>query len=145
MTNTVIDYNGNIVYGADSTIKQWGFSSGSNNFCVRTKDFDFNAPSQRKKIHKVEIVYYSISASHASLGYAVDGDSSTFKDISDISGLPINTNNSMQSFKINTITDFGKSSIYTIQFKIEAVSGQQIPTGFYIDDISVIYRLKPIN
>tara|TARA_Y100000034_G_scaffold19967_1_gene22715 strand:- start:1688 stop:2125 length:438 start_codon:yes stop_codon:yes gene_type:complete len=145
MTNTVIDYNGNIVYGADNTIKQWGYPSNSSNFCIRTKDFDFNAPSQRKKIHKVEIVYYSNSLPNASFKYAVDGDSSNFVNISEAGGLPLNDNNSMQSFKINTITDFGKSSIYTIQFKIEVISGQQIPQGFHIDDISVIYRLKPIN
>ena len=145
MTNMIIDWNGNLVWADGSgRLAQMGtVPESSGHFSLTTKDFDFGQPSQRKKIYKVYIAYKrSSDAGELELLYAINGGS-TFKVIS--TSFPAHSVMTTKSYRVDTLTDFETSDVYSMKLKIHNSTQTHTPSDFEINDMSIVFRVKPVN
>lgn len=113
-------------------IKYWDSTPVStNNFSFATKDFDFGYPAVRKKIYRL---YVSGQGTNAPIvaKYRINGSDSTwtvFGSFQFTNGVAIIT----PPASIN--------NVYSIQLKFEGV----VDSGFYINDISIVFRPKRVR
>lgn len=147
--------------GNDESIStQKGLTGDSKNprlIYITTADFAFNNIAARKKVYKIYITYKSTNSSNSSVDseilikYAVNGTgtfSGTFKDSStnyaSTTGLTGSTSWTTAILKPSASIN----NIYSIQLqftKLNPIITDFAATGFQINDISIIYREKPVK
>lgn len=147
MTNMIIDWNGNLLWAdGNGRVAQMGTSTAqSESFLLATKDFDFGQPAQRKKIYKVYVTYGRQSNNNElELAYAINGGGS-FKTIS--TDFPIHNPIATKSYRVDTLTDFGTSNVYSMRLKLFCNQDANGVTGkdFILNDMSIVFRVKPVN
>ena len=106
--------------------------------CTKKKDLDFGLPSQTKKIFKVYVTYVSNDAQVPTLTYGKDGDLTPTESFDsgsfgNTSGVPTTT-----TF---TVSDTDLTGIKSLTLKISGA----IDHEFEIQDISILYRARPIK
>jgi len=161
LTNFVNDSDGSLVWAALSngaTMRKWDDDSATTNgLIIQTKDIDFGFPGVRKKVHKVYLTYQG-NSTHVQVQYGVDGlvPASNFyaitsgTDGSSTGGsaaakciaYDAGTNDWLKaelkpSASINNISSF--------RLKISGDGSNAISSDFKINDISFVYRLKPVK
>ena len=162
-SNFAIDRNGDLIWHVnysttlDKVIKwvdegQNAGDSAANDLALstfKTKDFDFGNPGVRKKIYKVYVTFKSADADGAAhskvlVKFAINGSSS-------FTGFSTSTST---NYTANGLTDGGSSTdwitaelkptsainnVYSFQLEFHSV---YVPSGFKINDISIVYRIK---
>ena len=143
-------FRNELIFDNESRIQNWsntpadGAGSGKN--IIHTKDFDFGAPAIRKKIYKVHITYKTGVSSgtgitHVQVTYGVDGDSTPTESFT-VPELP--STSSSADWHIATLkpTDSIKNAK---SFRLAFNTDNNVPEGFEINDITIIYRMKNIK
>jgi len=138
-TNFVTDWNGDLVYvHTTGTVLKWDDSSAaSTTVDIKTKDIDFGQPGQRKKIYKVYVTHRG-SASNIQTSYAVDGDQDTYTEVG--SELPVT---SAVTDWVTTELALSVNNCYSIRLRF--FSDGTTPANFEINDISIVFRVKPVK
>lgn len=134
-TNTVVDWNGDLVFAHTSgTVVKWSDtpSSAVSNFELITKEEDFGTPSLRKKIYKIVVTYQGGSSQSVDVTYGVDGASPT----SQFDGNLDNTSGNI------VIAELTPSSAISNAKSIQLKFAGTVATGFKLHDISFVYRTK---
>ena len=104
-----------------------------------TKDLDFGLPSQTKKIFKVYVTYTSGSSNVPTATYGVDGAAPTTGfDGSSSTAFATGQTNAVAIFIPSGTAATGKKSF---AFKINGTVDKE----FEINDISILYRARPIK
>jgi len=136
-------------------------------FEIRTKDFDFGEPGVRKKIYKVYITYQtgagSSSESDIAVAYQVNGGFSgtdltpgilsSLKQFKAVSDCTVDTGvcylDESKSVWTTAVMRPNVSSeannIYSFQLFLYHKSGQVVNQNFKINDITIVYRIKPVR
>jgi hypothetical protein len=138
-TNFITDWNGDLVYvHTTGTVLKWDDSSAaSTTVDIKTKDIDFGQPGQRKKIYKVYVTHRG-SASNIQTSYAVDGDQDTYTEVG--SELPVT---SAVTDWVTTELALSVNNCYSIRLRF--FSDGTTPANFEINDISIVFRVKPVK
>jgi hypothetical protein len=138
-TNFVTDWNGDLILvHTTGTVVKWDDTSiESSNIDIKTKDIDFGQPGQRKKIYKIYVTHRG-STSNIQTSYAVDGDQDTFTEVG--SELP---SSSAVTDWVTTEIALSVSNCYSLRLRF--FSDGNTPANFEINDISIVYRLKPVR
>ena len=152
LTNFVNDVNGDLVWSHTSdtgTMKVWDDTSDSGKaISFRTKDIDFGTPGQNKKIYKVLITYDSNDGNtDVQVYYDTNGGTALDKTFANGTNFSSNTLDSADAWKIAELkpgTSSEANNKKSIQLRFEKSSAGP-PAGFKINDISFIYRLKPLR
>ena len=147
-TNFVTDWNGDLVCAHTSdtgTFVKWDDTSyPSGSFDYRTKDIDFGQPGQRKKIYKVIVTYTTAAsgnvASNVQVDYGVDGDT-TFPYDFTVPELP--AANGWQVAEL--VPDVSSESNNVKSIRLRFATDDTVPADFEINDVSIVYRLKPVR
>ena len=127
--------------GAVTALKTYDFGQASSNtqdITYQTKDLDFGLPSQTKKIFKVYITYTSGSnvPSSAEMLYGVDGATPATQFAS----------GTFLATQTNGVTTFVPTSSATgIKSFAIKINGATVDESFEINDISILYRSRPIK
>jgi len=115
---------------------------------IKTKDIDFGAPGVRKKLYKVLITYTTAAsgsvASVVTVKYDTNGRGTfdkTFADGTNFSSNVLAAANGWQVAELKPGTSSQANNIKSFQLKFSTAG--TVPSGFKINDISIIYRLKP--
>lgn len=164
------DTTGGSQDGNATEIVEWEDSSviieGQKFFQYKTKDFDFGDPAVRKKIYKIYVTFKSENGLEAyadsniqvryvtnqttSDGWVNYGNYTKFSDsstnYSDAKGLYSETN-SPYTQVAELIPPSPINNVYSIQllFSNEDTTTNDVPRGFEINDISIVYRSKNIK
>ena len=162
LTNFITDWNGDLVFAhTTGNIVKWDDAGvASTTLDLKTKDIDFGQPGQAKKIYKVVITHKSagsgkvrfwgeVMSRKATSGQGAGELSNDFQFGTLTQDSGVATNWITETFK-PPATDISAnalslSNVYSIRLYIQAVSGQTVPAGFEINDISIIYRLKNVR
>ena len=152
--------NSSLQNGSDVDIMSWEDSSQDitdmdGTFSYITRDIDFGDPSIRKKIYKLYITFKTgdgintYSDSNVRVYYS-SNQSSTWTEFDDSSS---NYNSTKGLYSENSSLDWQSAelkptnsinNIYSLQLKFVNTS-DDVPKGFQINDISIVYRKKPIK
>ena len=150
LTNLVNDVNGDLVWShTTGTMRKWDDTSDSGkSISFRTKDIDFGTPGQNKKIYKVLITYDSDgSNTDVQVYYDTDGGTAMDKTFANGTNFASNELDSADGWKIAELkpgTSSESNNKKSIQLRFEKSSAGP-PAGFKINDISIVYRLKPVK
>ena len=116
----------------------------------RTKDFDFGQPAVRKKIYKVYITYKctdpggSAADSKVIVKYATNGGTSfaAFPD-----GTNYDASNGLEGATVWTTAILKPTSAINnvYSFALQFLGLADVPSGFEINDMSIIYRIKRVK
>ena len=161
-TNMIVDYDGELIYfdyGGDK-MEVWRDTpddDAGKAANLVTKDFDFGDPAIRKKIYKVYISYKG-DGTHVEVHYGVNGISpaSTFMPIkTDGSGDSSGTGNAAKCIAYNAgTTDWLRAElkpvaaindIYSFRLRVGSDYTNKISDDFEINDITIVYRKKPVK
>ena len=152
---------GDLTYAANtgtSTFYSWRDTAQSSNaVSLKTKDIDFGQPGQRKKIYKVYLTFKG-AGTHVQIYYGVDGltPASTFYPITsgtDGSSTETGATAKCIAFDAGT-TDWLKAelkpgssinNVSSFRLTIKGDGSNSIASDFEINDISIVYRLKPVK
>ena len=160
-TNFVTDWNGDLVYGytldSGNLLKWDDASTSSDTLVLKTKDIDFGHPGVRKKVYKVYITYKG-DGRYAKIYYGKDGLEPTLNFSAITSGTDgSSTGGTADSSPLADagVTDWLKAelkptasinNISSFRLIVEGnTGGTAIASDFEINDITIIYRLKPVN
>tara|TARA_R100000808_G_scaffold9836_3_gene26630 strand:+ start:413 stop:2899 length:2487 start_codon:yes stop_codon:yes gene_type:complete len=139
-SNFINDWNGDLViaHGTTGTISKWSDSSfASTVFKYITPDMDFGQPAQRKRIYKIYVTYKSGGSNVPSLTYGINGSTSVSTAVVDGSFETGKSDWTRGEFKL----DKDANDCYSIRLKIAG----SIDSAFEINDISIVYRGKPVK
>jgi len=158
-TNLITDWNGNLTANHGPLCSQWNNDSSTNIPKFNTKDIDFGQPGQKKKIYRV-LISYKGDAVGVEVRYQVNGEapyaygdytSGRFFKI----GADGNTTGADAHFRplVNAGTDdwlvaelkpeISINNVYS--FKLVSTLSNIYTSNFEINDISIVYRLKPVR
>jgi hypothetical protein len=116
----------------------------SANFQIVTKDIDFTEPGRNKKIYKVLVTYDTANSDpNVQVYFDVNGGTAlnkTFADGTNFSSNELATANGWAVAELKPSTSSQANNIKSFQLKFQT-SGT-VPTGFRINDISIVYRAK---
>ena len=151
LTNFITDWNGDLVYANTATsVLKWSDNSvGQSNFAIRTKDIDFGEPGRNKKLYKVLVTYDTGNAtSNVHAKYIADGLSGAVDFVAN-SGANFTTPPELDSangWEIAELKpDTSSEANNKKSFKLIFITDGIVPSGFKINDISLIYRMKSIK
>ena len=139
MTNFVNNSSGDLVYAIDQSngLQKWTEAViATSNYDVTTKDFDFGNPGVRKKVYKVYITHKG-TGTRPTPYFDVNGETSLNKTFTETLG----SSSSWTTTSLTPSTSSQANNIYSFQLKISGSMG----TDFEINDISIVYRLKPVK
>jgi len=165
-TNFIIDGNKAKYVASDGEIYYWDDSSSSSDSVrIVTKDFTFGNPASRKKCFKFYVTYKSSgsggTSSNVKVYYGTNGQdltsSATGTEVSDTSkfagtstscygggGLVQTLESGVAVWKTAELTPPSSiNNIYSIQLHFK--SSGTVPANFEINDITIVYREKPIK
>ena len=160
-TNFVNDSNGDLVWSHTSdtgTMRAWADASiSSDTLSLKTKDIDFGHPGVRKKVYKVYLTYRG-DGRYAKIFYGKDGLDPTLNFSPITSGADgSSTGGTADSSPLANAgtTDWLKAelkptesinNISSFRLVVEGnTGGTAIDSAFEINDISIVYRLKPVK
>ena len=150
LTNFVTDWNGDLIHAhtddAGTVLKWVDASSTSIGLSLVTKDIDFGQPGQRKKIYKVLITYKSGGTTNVQVDYDVDGGTAfpyDFEDGTNFTGTELDTASGWQVAELKPDTSSEANNIKS--FRLRFATDGVVPAGFEINDISIVYRFKPVK
>ena len=116
----------------------------SANFQIVTKDIDFGEPGRNKKIYKVLVTYDTGNADpNVQVYFDANGGTAlnkTFSNGTNFSSNELATANGWAVAELKPTTSSEANNIKSFQLKFQT-SGT-VPTGFRINDISIVYRAK---
>lgn len=143
-SNFIITSGGYLTIKQEDTETLYNYKQSNNSQTVTyiTKDIDFGFPSQTKKIFKVYITYKG-DANALTGTYGVNGDTSPTEAMtnSETSDATLEnagtTDHNIATFTLNS----HPVDVKSIMFKFIGACG----TDFEINDISILYRLRPIK
>jgi len=155
-TNFVTDWNGDLVHTHTAgTVLKWDDTSDTtNSFSFKTKDIDFGQSGQRKKVYKVYISYKG-DGGGITVNYGTNGNSTMSGQfyITGSTGASTGANAAdlcIYNGSVGT-NDWVKaelkpsSSINNIESFRLKFGGDTTNADFEINDISIVYRLKPVK
>ena len=153
MTNFAIDNNQDLIYvtNDDCDIAKWDpTSSTSANFLYQTKDIDFGEPGVRKKIYKVYITYKTASTgdvvSNVQVDYDVNGGTTFPYDFANGTNFASNELAFANGWQVAELKPDVSSEANNIKsFQLRFATDGTVPSGFEINDISIVYRIKSIR
>ena len=156
LTNFIVDWNNDLVFADNSNnILKWDSTpdASTTNFKIITKDIDFGQPAQRKKVYRVRISYKG-DASALVLKYSINGDSNTYYNFlqTNADGTPSGSSDTSPLLNKTDLTVWHHAelkptimseanNIYSFQLHLSSSAG----SDFEINDISIIYRNKPVK
>ena len=165
-TNMITDADGNLIIGYvdNATPTELNFYQWSNNASEgqsisitdvwKSKDIDLLSPAVNKKIYKVYVTYKCTGHSGVKMTYATNGSASftgTFSASITYNAESFSTNGTHTGFK-NTNGSWAvailkpSSSINNVySFALQFGTAPYVPSGFEINDISIVYRAKRIK
>ena len=111
--------------------------TGDQTISYITKDLDFGLPSQTKKIFKVYVTYYSDDSTVPTLTYGKDGTTSW---TSSFDSGAFASSGGLQTTAF-TVNDADLTGIKSLALKIDGATDH----SFEIQDISILYRVRPIK
>jgi len=118
--------------------------AASANFQIVTKDIDFGEPGRNKKIYKVLVTYDTGNADpNVQVDYDVDGGTTfpyDFADGTNFSSTELATANGWKVAELKPDVSSEANNIKSIRLRF-ATNGT-VPSGFRINDISIVYRAK---
>ena len=154
------NFKGDLIIGRNSStaldIMKWSDTSVAQTISIKTKDFDFGQPAQRKKIYKVYITYQG-DGSAVTVGYRTNGENTGtpgnfYKITSATDGSTSGSTDSTTPLWSGTAgtTDWLKAELKPVT-SINNVNSFQIVIGgtaaadFKINSISIIFRMKGLK
>jgi hypothetical protein len=159
-TNSILDIDDKIKYMTSTKIYNWLDTSSEGFIRILTKDFDFGNPAQRKKCFKFYVTYKSAAASNTLVYFGMNGETLTanspggdMKDNSKFAG----TNDVAYSTTTGLATTSGEwkqvelkpatsiNNKYSVQLHFITKASSTTPSSFEINDITIIYRPKPLK
>jgi len=160
-TNPITDWNGDFVIGhTTGTIVKWvddladAGTTTDDMVYIYTKDIDFGQPAQRKKVYRVRISYKG-DADGLYVRYGVNGETDTFRTFEDteLSGGIATPDGSSDTTPLEDATDLTHWTHAELKpstasqadniYSFRIVMSGTIDNDFRINDISIVYRLKP--
>jgi len=151
---TFATYKGDLIFDQGEQVQTWndvaaaGTGSGGN--ILYTKDYDFDSPGVRKKVHKVYITYQSGgSPTEVEVKYGVNGDTTpteTFSAGTNFGSSVTSELDAATGWQVATLkpsTAATANNIYS--FRLAFTCNAAVPAGFEINDITIVYRVKPIK
>jgi hypothetical protein len=113
-----------------------------------TKDIDFGAPAIRKKIYKVYVTYRGGASNSVTVTYGVDGN--TPSHAFDGSGVGVSADGILDSTSTTgvrrvTLTPDASSTSTNNRYSFQLRFSGNAAAGFYIEDITIIYRMKKVK
>ena len=155
MTNFALDEDQDLFFlsSTDSDVHTWiPASKASSGFLYQTKDIDFGEPGVRKKVYKVYVTYKTAASgsavSNVIVDYDVNGGTTfpyDFADGTNFASTELGFANGWQVAELKPDDSTEANNIKSFQLRFQVQSGQQVPVGFEINDISIIYRMKNIK
>jgi len=154
-TNFINDSNGDLVWSHTSntgTMTMWSDSSAAKGgFTLTTKDIDFGEPGRNKKLYKVLITYTTAASGNVGSVVAVKYDTNgrtTFDKTFDDSSINFSSDvlasaNGWQVAELKPTTSSDANNIKSFALKFSTAGN--VPAGFRINDISCVYRGKPVR
>ena len=159
-TNFIVDVDNDIKYLNATNLYKWDDSvSTSTNFRALTKDFDFGNPAKRKKCFKFYVTYKASSDAKVKVYYGTNGanltGNSTFGTEVAASKFASTTDDAYVTGDGGLKSTGGEwkqaelkppspvNNVYSVQLHFKA-SGT-VPLDFAINDITIVYREKPIK
>ena len=139
LTNFIVDWNGDLTYAYNNsgtaTVMKWSDASTAKTAVeIITKEIDFGQPAQRKKVYKLYINY---KGGHANLDVQYSTDSGANWNAMDAN--LTNTGSTTVEAAIKPSSTINNAK--TIMFKISGATN----AGFELNDMSIIFRGKPIK
>ena len=141
-TNFVTDWNNDLIFAYNSdvgTVVKWDDTAAtSTTMVMSTKDIDFGQPAQNKTVYKVIVTYQSSNATtNVQADYGVDGDTTFAYDFT-VPELP--AANGWQTAEL--VPDVQSEASNIKSFRLRFATDGTVPTGFEINDVSIVFRLK---
>ena len=122
-------------------------------FFLETKDFDFGQPGQRKKVYRMRISYKG-DAHGLDVKYSKNGDTDSLYQFegTNSDGTPTGSSDSTPLLDKNDLSKWhhaelkpasmsDSNNIYSFQLHFDG----KVDGDFEINDISIVYRLKPVK
>jgi hypothetical protein len=156
-SNPVTDWDDDLIVfnDNDSEIYKWSNTPATSaNFEIKTKDFDGGLPGIKKILYKVIITYKSTgdTATNIQVRYDTNGGTSFPKDFTPKSNATLDgtiseleENSEWAAAVLEPDTDSESHDIYSWALKFFADSGTNVDSGFEINDITYIYRVKGLR
>ena len=156
LTNFVTDEKGQINYANGNNIFVWNdkpcndISGGTTNdkkYVFTTKDYDFDNPSIRKKIHKIYVTYkMPTNDSKILLTISKDGKE-TFAAVTGVSNYnPTDGFLRADATGVAEIKPSTSLTCYSLQLKFNLANMDTANVeNFEINDISIVYRNKTVK
>jgi hypothetical protein len=158
-TNFIIDIDEDIKWCEGQLLKKWDNSpSGTSALKILSRDFDFGSPATRKKCLKFYITYKADAATNVEVRYGTNGldltDTATGDEVS-TAGVFAGTDTSCYNDTDGLISTGGEwkqaelkpststNNIYSVQVLFLATGA--VPSSFEINDLTVVYRPKPLK
>jgi len=156
-TNFVIDHNEDLIFatvpsgtgaGETHTFLNWVDSPQiADGFDIKTKEIDFGNPAARKKVYAIHVTYKANADSAAVVtleaqtasGYTAYAFSATTSTL--YVGQTLDTTSNVWKTAILKPS----SSINNIYSAYVKITGTDVPATFAINDISIVYRIKPVK
>ena len=143
-TNFIVTSGGYLSILRDDSTSLFNYSQGNNaqKVIFQTKDLDFGLPSQTKKLFKVYITYKG-NASNLVATWRYNGEATergfTATNWADNSGTDDNEIATLVPDNATEANDWTSMSIYITS------GSNTVATDFEINDISILYRVRPIK
>ena len=119
--------------------------ASSDQLQIVTKDIDFGEPGRNKKVYKVLVTYDTgNAASNVQVDYDVDGGTTfpyDFANGTNFASTELATANGWKIAELKPDTSSEANNIKS--FRLRFATDGTVPSGFRINDISIIYRAKP--
>jgi len=157
ITNIVVDWNGDPCWSTGSDLKAWDLTtSASDDFKVTTRDIDFGEPGVTKKVTKVLVTYRTAPSGATSISnvlakYSINGKTSEYEGTFKSESANYDPTNGFAASSGWTVaellpsTTISANKVFSMQLKFETKTASSVPAGFAINDISLIYRPKPVT
>ena len=158
-TNFIIDVDEDIKWCEGQKLKKWDNSASStSSLKILSRDFDFGNPATRKKCFKFYITYKADAVTNVEVRYGTNGlDLTGSAEGSEVAvdGTFAGTSTSCYSAANGLLSTGGEwkqaelkpststNNIYSVQLLF--LSSGAVPSTFEINDITVVYRPKPLK
>jgi len=151
-TNFVTDWNGDLMFmhSTSGTVLKWDDASDTTDTIdIKTKDIDFGQPGQRKKVYRVYVTYKCTGNTYVRVQFGVDGETSLTKDFTTSSvnfGGDQVLDDTSGEWDVAELVPDDSSEVSSIKsFQLWFWNNGATPADFEINDISIVYRLKPVK
>jgi len=161
ITNMVIDWNGDLIWSigtSNTCMRKWMSTNidASEDFEITTRDIDFGEPGVTKKVTKVLVTYRtapsgSTGISNVLAKYSINGKTSEYEGTFKSESANYDPTNGFAASSGWTVaellpsTTISANKVFSMQLKFETKTASSVPAGFAINDISLIYRPKPVT